>query len=376
MELSIYSTATLLGVLRQTQLDTFSPFWLNFFPGSMNFQTREIIFEMIPRQRKMAPFVAPNVQGRIMRSQGSTTRSFKPAYIKPKHEVDPSRTLVRRAGEAILGSQSPQQRWDAIVAENLAMEKEAIMRRWEWMCARAVIDGAVTISGEDYPTQTVDFGRHSSLKGVLVGAAMWSDPSSTPLADLEHYRRQVQFLTGTTISRLIFGLDAWTAFSQHADVKALLNTLVRGSETSYNIAVPDATPYEFRGTLTGQNGLGRLDLYTYSDTYEAEDGSGQLVPFLDSGTLVGVGAGIDGMQLFGAIQDKRAGMAALSMFPKMWDQEDPSITYTMTQSAPLFVPMQPNAAFSLKVVASTFTYPNINLGYPDSDRTPGYHSTY
>lgn len=374
MDFNFYTTAVLLGVLRQQE--TFTPFWLNFFPQAMNFETEQIMFDLVPRDRRMAPFVAPTSQGRVMRERGSTTRAFKPAYVKPKHAVEPGRAIPRMAGEGIMGTLSPEQRYNAIIANNMQMEKIGIERRWEWMAARAIIDGAVTVAGEDYPTVHVDFGRDASLSGVLVGTAIWGTGTEKIIDDIEHYRRQVQYMTGTSITRLIFGLDAWKVFSNNAEIRALLNAFYRGSATDFNVAVAEGVPYEYRGTLSGSNGMGKLELYTYSDTYEAEDGSGQLLPYLDAGTVIGVGGGVDGMRLFGAIRDRRAGLAALSMFPKMWDEEDPSVTYTMTQSAPLMVPMNPNASFSLKVCASTYVYPSIFLGYPDANRTPGYHGPY
>lgn len=374
LDLNVYTTAVLLKVLAAQ--DTFTPFWLNFFPAEMAMETEQILFDLVPRDRRMAPFVAPNVQGRVMKERGSTTRAFKPAYVKPKHEVDPARAIPRQPGEALLGNQSPQARLNAIIANNLQMEKTSITRRWEWMAARAVIDGKVTVSGADYPTVTVDFGRDASLTGVLAGAATWDQSTGDPIGDIEHYRRQVQWLSGTSITRLIFGLDAWKAFSHNPEVLALLNAFNRGSNTDFNTAVGEATPYEYRGTLSGSNGMGKLELYTYSDTYEAEDGTGQLVPYLDSGTVVGVGAGVDGMRLYGAIKDRRAGLAAISMFPKIWDNEDPSVTWTMTQSAPLMVPMQPNASFTLKVCASTFVYPSIFLGYPGAVAGAGVQAPY
>ena len=39
------------------------------------------------------------------------------------------------------------------------------------------------------------------------------------------------------------------------------------------------------------------------------------------------------------------------MFPKMWDQEDPSVTFLMTQSAPLPVPVNINNTLRARVVA-------------------------
>jgi hypothetical protein len=84
-------------------------------------------------QRRLAPFVSPVVQGRVMRKQGYQTLSFRPAYTKPKHVVDPNRQFSRLAGEALGGALTPAQRWNAAVAENLREERDAINRLWNWM---------------------------------------------------------------------------------------------------------------------------------------------------------------------------------------------------------------------------------------------------
>lgn len=339
----LYNTAELIEVLRVQQGIT--PYWLNYFTRVITSDREEIVFDQVTDgTRRLAPFVAPNVQGRVLREQGYTTKTFRPAYVKPKHVVDPSRAIPRMAGEAFGGELSMQERYDAVVAENMRLERLMIENRWEWMAARAIIDGQVTVAGEDYPTVTVSFGRDPSLAMVVTGGATnWTDP----LKDIEDQRRKVNRLANATVTRLTFGLDAWDRFTDNPKVQALLDTRYRGSETVYNTAIPDATPFEFRGVISGQNGIGRLELYTYSAQFEDETGT--LTDMIDSNTVVGTGPGIDGVRCYGAIRDKRAGLVPLAMFPKMWDVEDPSATYTMTQSAPLMVPAQPNGSFTIKL---------------------------
>ncbi|AEY69572.1 major capsid protein [Burkholderia phage vB_BceS_AH2] len=337
----LYNTAELIEVLRVQK--GILPYWLTLFPRVITSDREEIVFDQVTDgTRELAPFVAPNVQGRVLREQGYTTKTFRPAYVKPKHVVDPSRAIPRVAGEAIGGELSLQQRYDAVVAENMRIERIQIENRWEWMAARAIIDGQVTVEGEDYPTVTVDFGRDPSLSMVIAGST-WDNP----LKDIEAGRRNVHELASTTVSRLTFGLDAWDRFTDNGKVRDLLDTRFRGSDTEYNRAIAEGTPFEYRGTLQGQNGIGRLELYTYSQKYKDEDGS--LKDMLDPLAVVGTGPGIDGVRCFGAIRDKRAGLMPLSMFPKMWDVEDPSATYTMTQSAPLMVPAQPNGSFKIQL---------------------------
>lgn len=346
----IYSTATLLDVVRVQPPE--SAYWLdNFFGRTINFTTEEILFDKVTSQRRLAPFVSPVVQGRVMRKQGYQTQAFTPAYTKPKHVVDPNRQFSRLAGEGIGGTLTPAQRWNAAVAENLREERDAIQRLWNWMAAMAVIHAEITVAGEDYPTQVVSFGRDPGLTNILAGTAQWDDVDADPLADIKDMRTLAFVKGGSPITRLTFGLDAFDLFFDDPKVQALLKTelgaIPRTSDSTLSALGSPGEPFEYRGVLQGANGQGRLEIYTYNEQYEDEAGATQSI--MSSTDVIGTGGAIQGTRCYGAIRDKRAGLAAMSLFPKMWDQEDPSVTYTMTQSAPLMVPGNPNNTFRLVV---------------------------
>jgi hypothetical protein len=346
-----YTLATLLPVLRVQHVPT--TFWLEtFFKKQINFDTEKIEFDKVNDDyRRLAPFVAPNVQGKVLSLEGYETVAFKPAYVKPKHVISPNEVaFVRRPGEAPgVGSMSPQARKDAVVADILLRHRHMHTLRQEWMAAKAVIDGSVTISGEDYPTTTVDFRRDASLSAILAGAAKWDVGTATPLADIYDMRSTANALSGAVIRDIIFGQDAWGMFSGFAAVQALLNNQVRGSDTNFT-KLSDAfeDSVEYVGTLVGVNGAGLVRMWVYSGKYKDE--AGTLQDIMDSKTVVGVDGGmLDGHRCFGAIQDFRAGLQSLELFPKVWQNEDPSVEYLMTQSAPLMIPKQPNASFKIKV---------------------------
>ena len=42
-----------------------------------------IDFDIVDKARRLAPFVAPNVQGQPMLARRESIRKFKPAYLKP-----------------------------------------------------------------------------------------------------------------------------------------------------------------------------------------------------------------------------------------------------------------------------------------------------
>jgi hypothetical protein len=355
MAVNIYNTQTLIQV-QQRFADLPDGFWRRLYPRVVTSDREEIMFEALDTpDRKLAPFVAPNVQGRVMRGQGFTTRVFAPAYVKPKHVVEPSKALRRTFGEAIGGSLSQAQRFDAHVANNLRLEREAIERRWEWMAAQATIYGTVTVSGQDYPTQTVDFGRDATLTVVLSGAARWNDTAPDPLGDLQSLVDAAFTLGSAPVTELIFGVDAWASFITNADVLDLLDATRRGSTTDISrtgLNMPGN--FQSMGQISSSQG-GTFNLWRYSNWYHdvnEETGELTVAQFLDPRDVVGHGAALDGVAAFGAIQDADADFLAEStMFPKMWKNQDPSVIYTLTQSAPLFVPMNPNNSFRLRVQA-------------------------
>ena len=343
---NLYNTTTLLDVIRVQPV--VSSYWLDsFFGRSISFDTEEIMFDKVTNIRRIAPFVSPVVQGRVMRTRGYETRTFRPAYTKPKHIVDPNRQFVRMAGEGIGGEMTPAQRWNTAVSENMREEREAITRLWNWMAAMATIHGRVTVEGEDYPTQVVDFGRDPSLLLTNTGNTRWGESASDPLADIALMRRRAFEKSGTGINRLTMGLEAFDRFIQDQKVKDLMQVrnVERQSGTAISALVSQDVPYEFQGVLAGGNGQARLEIYTYNEMYEDADGNS--IPFMSTHDVIGTGPGLQGVRCYGAIRDKRAGLQAMPMFPKMWDQEDPSLTYTMTQSAPLMVPAQPDNSFRI-----------------------------
>lgn len=346
MAFDLYSTAILLDVVQVVPVD--STYWLdNFYGRQINFESEEIMFDRIVKNRRLAPFVSPVVQGRVMRSRGYETRAFRPAYSKPKHVVDPNRVFSRRPGEALGGSLTPAARWNAAVVENMAEERDAINRLWNWMAAMATIHGKVTITGEDYPTQVVDFGRDPGLTFIPTGTARWGEVDAKPLDDIKRLRTLAFQQSGSPITRLTMGLEAFDRFFVDEQVQALLkdNFRVTTSDSQLSAMGSTDTPFEYRGVLQGANGQGRLEIYTYNEQYEDEDNN--TVDYMSTFDVVGTGGGLQGTRCFGAIRDKRAGLQALPIFPKMWDQEDPSVTYTMSQSAPLMVPANTNNSFRI-----------------------------
>lgn len=345
-----FDLVTLLGVLRVTK--TLPSFWLQFFPDEMTFNTPEIALDKISEDyRRLAPFVAPNVAGRVQKQRGFSTVSYTPAYLKPKDIVDPNNNFfTRTAGESLAtGSLTPEQRYNATVARLLVEQRIKIDNRLEWMAAKAIQDGAVTCQGVDYPQVTINFNRDASLTRVLTGTARWNDTAANPLADIKAANRASNDLCGATNHEIIFGTDAFDSFVAWilANNMKLIDTNYRGSGTNLALITNGFEGLEYAGRVQGLAGGAGFDCWIYSAKATLEDGTQEAM--LAPNRVIGVSRLVNGVQAFGAIKDKKAGLAALRYFPKMWEVEDPSVEYLMTQSAPLIVPRVTNATWSLTV---------------------------
>ena len=344
IDVKLYDTSTLLGVMQQ--MEPPSNYFLNlFFNRQVVSDDQYIDFEKLSDNRKLAPFVAPTAQGRPIYEKGSNVTRLVPAYIKPKDVVDAARQLARAPGELLAPApMSPEARFNAAVADVTRVHRNAIERRWEWLAAKAILDGQVTIADADHPERVVNFGRASNHTVVKTSGQYWSD-SFDIIGDIETWRQRVRrALFGGATNRLTVGVDAWDVMRKNAGLLAQLKTDVRGTDGNFRTGIRAGETVEYMGQLASG-----LDVYVYNDYYH--DASGAQQPFMSSKDVLLSGPGVDGVRAFGAILDKGASIRPLPIFTKMWDQEDPSATVILSQSAPLMVPVNPNCTLKATVLA-------------------------
>lgn len=340
--MDIFSTNHLTAVVNSLQGLGPNSLLARFFPDVLNETAEEIHFDVAADVMGLAPFVSPVVEGKIMEEQGFTTKTFKPAYVKPKRAFEPSTAFKRMKGERIGGSLSPDQRMRAKVAEHMMIDREQIDNRMEWMAAQVLMTGAVTISGEKYPTQNVSFGRDAALTITLTAGNKWGDAGVKPLDSLQDWSLLMGQKSGSYGRNIIMTPAAWKVFRVDSDVQNRIN--VQRSLGQNPTMGQDAI------TQTGLTFIGTIDSYNiwlYQGLYK--DDSGTITDFLTDGTVLMVGA-MMGKQIFGAIKDEEAGLQAISYFSKSWLEKDPSVRLVMTQSAPLVVPYRPNASLAATVI--------------------------
>lgn len=343
----LWNTSTLLGVMReQEELNTY---WLDhLFNGVVTFDDEYVDFEKIPSQgRKLAPLVAPMAQGRPIYTEGSKVTRLKPAYVKPSDAVTPNRVLQKRPGSLLSDAQqSPQARYNAIKADILRTHRDAIWRRWEWLAAKAAIDGKVTLAADDYPARVVDFGRAAGHTITLGSGDRWGDAGVSIMDDIQTWMETMHDAEfGGAPTRITIGTDVWKVMRKDAEIRDLMDKNFRGSD--------DLTVK--RGLIgTGEiRFVGRLDpmleLYVYNDYYHD---NGVVTRLMSSKDVVLSSPAVQGFQCYGAIMDAYAGFRSAPVFVRNWiNNGDPAIEQILSQSSPLMVPTNPNATLKATVLA-------------------------
>jgi len=337
--MDIYTPSVLNRVVSGLPQPT--PFILNsFFPTVQTETSEEIHFDIDTSRRRLSPFVAPIVAGQIVLDKGYSTKTFAPAYIKDKRVFDASRPFKRAIGEQIGGSMEPMQRLEIALASSIADQIAMLTRRQEVMAIEALRTGAITISGDSYPSASVNFGRDAALTvAQLTSTAAWTHADATPLDNLQTWSMLVAEKSGSTATTIVMDINAWKAFSKNAQVLKLLDRF-RGRD-------------QLNPTVTGEGArymgnTGDFDIWVYAGWYEHPD-TAAVTPYLPANTVLVLGPDIEGVRAYGAIRDEAAGYQAMPYYVKSWVDQDPAVRYLMLQSAPLTVPYRVNASLAATV---------------------------
>jgi hypothetical protein len=357
MTIDIYGTARLVRSINS--LDMPSQFLLGkFFPGlQTDPDSEEIHFDVENEDLRLAPFVHPLVEGEVVQSRGYQTKSFKPAYVKPKTVLLPTAPLKRLPGEALTGSMSPMERRERLLAQALDDHRLMLDRREEVMAAELLTTGKITVAGEQYPTVVVDFGRSGSLTKSLIGASAWGEAGVDPLGDLEDWAGEVQTDSGVTPRDVVMDPEAWKLFRSSPGVKEQLDRdAYRGG------AMLDVGPMvrgQGNDKFSYKGSIGDLDFYVGQDAYIDPTTSARKKLLPDYTVILGAApdpatqsGGVEGVRAYGCIHDEEAGFQSERFFAKSWLKEDPAVRYLLTQSAPLPVLYRPNGVMCATVAGA------------------------
>ncbi|ERP95688.1 hypothetical protein Q669_29405 [Labrenzia sp. C1B10] len=351
----VWETRRSLGVMRD--MEPSFTYWTDMFTRELTSVDEWIDFEKLPKEaRKLAPFVRPLGSGQPIYTDSARAFRFKPAYIKLKDAIDPAMPLIKRPGidRSMLNDNelTPNQRRDLIRAAMTVQHVHSIERRWEWMAARAVIDGKVTVEGPEYPAVELDFRRAAGHTIVKTAGNFWGDTGVSLFDDIQRYADMMfDAEHGGFPVRATFGSDVWKVIRKDEEFLKHMDTNIREPRATVERGLIAADKVIKVGELQVGGASGsRIELYLYRDTYEE---NGVEVPFMSPKDFVLTASSdrIMGFQCFGAIQDPYSNYQPLPIFPRNWmEQGDPAVEYLLHQSAPLMVPINPNGTLKATVV--------------------------
>jgi hypothetical protein len=358
----LWSTRKSLGVFRDTRAEDW--YFGQFFTKQMRSETEWIDFEKLPiRSRKLAPFVKPGGRGHGLFSDKVQGYRFKPANLVVEDSVDPLRPLTFQPGidqsAFDMSKITPMQRTELIKAEMMAEFRLGIERRWEWMKAKAIIDAAVTCTYRDGTVAVVDFQRASGHTQVLTSGNKWGDSGVSIVNSIQTIFDTVNnAVFGGTISRITVGSNVVPVIRADTEIKGYLDLTKRGSgEVNVARGLIGGGPnggkvYKFGEMSVGGGASGQqIEIWVNNETYDADDGT--QTRYLGANDVIYTSdpSAVNGYECFGMIVDRDAEYQAIPAFPKNFLTGDRTKVENMSiESAPLFVPINPNATFKQTAV--------------------------
>lgn len=339
----IYDTNTLIQTV--PNLKTSQNFLLDkFFPNIVTADSEEVSIDVDVGKRRMAPFVSPMVEGKLVEQRRYQTNTFKPAYIKDKRAPDLRKPVRRQIGERIGGDMTGAERMMANLEFELTDQIDMLNRRLEWMASSVLQAGTVTIAGDGFPTVVVDFGRAAGLTITLAGAAQWGQAGVVPSALLEQWQHEILKASGATVADIVFTTTPWTLFIQDPVVKAAIWFPGNGGVgNTVNVGAQIVKGAQYKGRW------GQYDLWVYNDWYVDDSDAQQ--PMIPDGTVIMSGPELMGTRAFGQIMDPDFSYEALPFAPKTWVEKDPAQRILLMQSSPIVIPSRVNACLAATVCA-------------------------
>lgn len=346
-----YQTKTLLapfeaGPVVQTFLrDT-------FFAGREFPPTNLVEFDFRRGRRKMAPFIAPIIGGKVMEREGFETRFFKAPRIAPVRNLRIPDLEPRMFGETIYSGRTPADRAADLLAEDAIFCDEAITRREEWMCREVLVNGKLVITADHGYQLSIDFmesskGPVDNHEAPINGT--WDDPAvSTPLEDLEAARLNTIAASGIAPNVALFGSAAKQAFIDNESVQKMLDNRRYELGMVAPVIVSDSV-VKF-ATVPG------LECYSYAEYFE--DDAGVLFPMLPENLVMLLSTNVQNKIVYGA-------------FTQLEDAKTARYVTYQTARIPFVYGDENNGQLFYRLTSCPLPMPNDVLGWRIIDALPG-----
>lgn len=272
-----YTTVEMMEAIN-TALPCNNFFTRTFFPKPKTHIAEKIEVDVKKGRRRMAPFVSPRRGGKVMTREGFQTNVIHCPKLAPETILTTDDITKRSFGENVYSRDTPKQRRDKLLAQDLNDLQESIERRKEWMSREVIINGGFDAVDEEEGVDIhVDYGFTN--KEVLLGAKMWSDPSSDPDAMLLEKRLEILKKSGVTPNMIIGDAETIRMYLKHPAVQKNANILnIKDARIEPRIVDKNVT---FYGRIASLD----MDIYSY-DEWFIDDATKEEMPMIPYGTII------------------------------------------------------------------------------------------
>lgn len=355
----LWDTRRSLGVFRA--VEPVPLYWAPMFTGQINSNDEYIDFEKLPYvTRKLAAFALPLARGSSVYSDSARTYRLKPAYIKLDDAVDPLKPLIKQPGidASILDDTrdlDPMARLEAIKFQIAAAHMRAVELRWDWLAAKAIVDGKVTLTGENYPTTLVDFGRAANHTIVLGSGARFGDSGVSAFDFIQLVFNRINDAEfGGVVTRITMGGLVWDYLRKDEEFFKHMDTNFRGEAITIERGITVGKIYKVGEISVGGASGQRIELWVNNETF-VDPVTGLAERYVGAKDMVFTcdPAALQGIRCFGRIIDQDARYEPLPVFPKNYEQrqDDLIVQRISTKSAPLMLPVNPDTSAKATVLA-------------------------
>lgn len=324
-----------------------------FFSTVETHDTEHVDVDVITEERRLAPFVNVQAPGKMVERQGFTTSTVTPPMVAPKMPITVPDLQTRLPGEHIYAQRSPEDRLGELLRRDLRTLDDMIARREEWMCAQALFESEIEISGDDV-TQTITFARDSSLvKGLLGSNDRWNAATADIPKLIRGWRRDVIKKCGLAPDVMVASPEAIDAMLAN---DLLLGTSTKGGQlNTLNLNMGQIAPElrdsgaTFFGMFAGTN----IQIWSYDEWY-IDPTSGTETPMVpEKMILLGSTQARTAMR-YGAVGVKVG--ESISLVPdrrvvESWVTQEPAVRHLKVSARPLPVPIQNNAFLTAQVLS-------------------------
>lgn len=350
MTLDYTKTAVLLAAYKEIKKPT-TFLKSRYFPDGVNFATDEVLVEYKDGNQKLAPFVAPEVGGKVVKRDGYEARAFKPAFIAPKRVLTADVLKQKGFGEALYSDMTPAERALAITADDMKEMEEMIVRREEEMSAQVLQNNALSMkhytdNNDLLEIKNIAFFTESANPAIYTPSVNWTEAGADILADCAAMALSLK-KRGLAATDVLLGSGAADAVLNNEKILKLLDI------KNYNIGSIDPTEgfdeAIFLGTLNCKGH--KLNFIQYTGTYETEEG--EVKDYIDPKAVIVTAPGC-GQTNYGAITQIDYGSDDFTTHVQkrvpLYDVKDQARTIAL-RTAPLVQPKNKNPYIKAVVIA-------------------------